>query len=394
MRILAALPMKLIPLVWAMLWRRRTRTALTFASIAIAFMLFGLLQAFHTLFAASARFASADVLLTGHRYGFIQTLPYAYRRQIEAMDGVRSVTPAVVFPFVYRDAGTQPSLAVDPMTVFEDPRFLTSPEHLKAFQETRTGMIAGRELAQKHGWKVGDRIPLKSSWHQRSDGGEYWEFDLVGLFEFNADILGEGVSAMRAFVRYDYVDEARTKPGQVNLYFVRLTDPARAPSVSRAIDELFQNSSHSTKTQSEAEQQRSQLAQIGDIGLIIGAILAAVFFTLVVVAGNTMMRAFRERIPDLAVLKTLGFTDGTVARLVAIESLLLCLTAGLTGLLAAWLVLKPIAKAAAAFLPLLRLEPETLAAGVALAAALGATSAAIPAWQSARLTVTAGLARR
>lgn len=396
MRILAALPMKLIPLVWAMLWRRKTRTALTFASIAVAFMLFGLLQAFQTLFGSAERFAAADVLLTGHRFGFIQTLPYAYRSRIEEVDGVVSATPAVVFPFVYRDAaqGTQPSLAVDPMTVFEDPRFLTSAEHLKAFQETRTGMIAGRELAQKHGWKVGDRIPLKSPWVRRKDGLDFWEFDLVGLFEFNAELLGDGVSAMRAFVRYDYVDEARTKPGQVNLYFVRLADPARAASVSRAIDERFQNSSHPTKTQSEAEQQRSQLAQIGDIGLIIGAILAAVFFTLVVVAGNTMMRAFRERIPDLAVLKTLGFTDGTVATLVALESLLLCLTAGLTGLLAAWLVLKPIAKAAATFLPLLRLEPETLAAGVALAAALGATSAAIPAWQSARLTVTAGLARR
>lgn len=389
--------MKFLPLIWAMLWRRKTRTALTFASIAVAFMLFGMLHAFSTLLSTGARLAAADSLITSNRYGFLKSLPIAYRSQIEAVAGVRAVIPVVIFPFKYQDANSssQPSMATDQDIIFAaDPRFVVAPAQVKAFQETRTGMIAGRFLAEKYGWKIGDHIPLMSPWVKRKDGAAHWEFDLVGIFDFNEALMGKGVSASRVFVRYDYVDEARVNPGEVDIFVVKVRDPAQAPAVAKAVDALFQNSAHPTKSQSEAEQQRSQLAQIGDIGLIITAILSAVFFTLVVVAGNTMMRAFRERIPELATLKTLGFTDGSVAVLVALESLMLCLSAGLFGLGLAWLILKPIAKAIAAVLPLLRMKPETVITGVALAAALGVIGALIPAWQSARLSVVDGLRRR
>ncbi len=379
-----------------MLWRRRARTALTFASISMAFLLFGLLNAFGSLLATGAKVAAADTLITSNRYGFTKSLPYAYRSRVDAVPGVKVAIPVVIIPFVYPDGSSsnQPSMATDPEVVFSaDPRFVTTPEQLKAFQETRTGMIAGRQLAEKYGWKIGDRIPLKSPWLKRRDGQEHWEFDLVGVFDFNEELMGKGVSAMRAFVRYDYIDAARATPGQVDVYFVKIHDPASAPAISKAIDAMFQNSDRPTKTQSEAEQQRAQLAEIGDIGLIITAILSAVFFTLVVVACNTMMRAFRERIPELATMKTIGFTDRTVSALVTAESLLLCVSAGLVGLLLAWLALKPVAKAIAGVLPLLRMEPETAVAGVALAVALGVISGAIPAWQSARLSVVDGLRR-
>jgi putative ABC transport system permease protein len=386
---------KFLPLVWAMLWRRRTRTAMTFGSIAIAFMLFGMLQAFNNVFHLDARLAGADNLLTTDRYGRLDRgLPYAFRRQIEAVDGVRLVIPFVVFPMEYADfrENTGIAIATDPGTIFSDPRFVVSPGHLKAFQETRTGLIAGRQMAKTLGWKVGDHVPVKSPWVARRDGSDTWEFDVVGLFDFNEELLGK-VTALRSFVRYDYVNESRLRQDLVDLYIVKMADPAQAPALSKAIDALFQNSPHPTRTQTEAEQQRTRLAQIGDIGLIVTSILSAVFFTLVVVAGNTMMRAFQERIAELAVLKTLGFTDARVAALVAAESLLLCVSAGLAGLALAWAALKPLARLVAAFLPFLRLEPAIIATGVAFAFALGLLAAAIPAWQSARLSVTAALAR-
>lgn len=369
---------------------------MTFASIAVAFMLFGMLQAFNTLFHLDARLAGADNLLTTDRYGRLDRgLPYAFRREIEALDGVKVVTPVVVFPVQYAEfrSNTGIAIATDPHTVFSDARFVTSPEHLKAFQESRTGLMAGRHMAETLGWKVGDRVPLQSPWVQRRDGGKFWEFDVVGIFDFNQELLGE-VTALRSFVRYDYVNEARAHPDLVDLYIVKIEDPARAPAISRTIDALFKNSAHPTRTQTEAEQQRTQLSQIGDVGLIVTSILSAVFFTLLVVAGNTMMRAFRERIPELAVLKTLGFTDHHVAGLVAAESLLLCVSAGAAGLALAWAALKPLASAVAAVLPFLRLETPIVLAGLGLAFGLGLLAAVIPVWQSARLSVTAALTRQ
>ena len=388
--------MRFAPLVWAMLWRRPLRTALTFGSIAVAFMLFGMLQAFNNLFHLDARLAAADNLLVTDRYGRLDRgLPYAYRDRIAALAGVKTVTPVVIFPVSVGDARENAgiALATDPQTIFGDARFVASPEHVRAFQETRTGLVAGRHMAEKLGWKVGDHVPVRSSWVQRRDGAEFWEFDVVGIFEFNKDLLGE-VTALRAFVRYDYLNEARARPDRVDLFFVRMLDPGWAPTLSKAIDAEFRNSPSPTRTQTEAEQQRTQLSQIGDVGLIVTSILAAVFFTLVVVAGNTMMRAFRERIPELAVLKTLGFTDARVAALVAAEALLLCVSAGLAGLALAWVVLKPLAAAVAAVLPFLRLELAIVLSGAGLALALGVLAAAIPAWQSARLSVMAALARQ
>ncbi len=388
--------MKFAPLVWAMLWRRKVRTVLTFASIAVAFMLFGMLHAFGGLFTGDAKLFAADNLFVGHRYGFIKPLPYAYRAQMETVKGVKAVIPVDIFPMTagdHRDGGMV-TLALDPDHGFDDNRLVVAPEHLKAFRETRSGMIVGRDLANKLGWKIGDHVPVKSPLVKRRDGADHWEFDVVGTFDYNAAVMGEGVSSLRAFVRYDYVDEARPDSGNVDLYIVIIDAPALAPAVIKDIDTRFQNSAAPTRTQTEAEQQRSQIEQLGNIGLIISEVLGAVFFTLLVVAGNTMMRAFRERVPELGVLKTLGFTDRKVAALVGAESLVLCTLAGLAGLGLAWLVLKPLAKAIAAVLPVLRMEPSTLVLGAGLAVALGVAAAAVPVWQSARLSIVDALAGR
>ncbi len=377
-----------------MLWRRKLRTALTFSSIAVAFLLFGMLESFLAIFGSAVHLASSDYVEVFHRYGPIKGLPYAYRSQIAAVPGVKIVEPLVIFPMIYQDQqrnSTQASLAVDPANFFEDERFLAAPDVQKKFAETRDGMIAGRQLAQRFGWKVGDRIPVRSPLIKRKDGAEHWDFQLVGVFDYNEKIFGKGVSAMRAFMRYDYVDEARIDPGTVHLYFVKVADPEHITETSKAIERLFQNSANPVKAQSEAEGLRQQISQIGDVGLIITSILSAVFFTLVVVAGNTMMRVFRERIPELAVLKTLGFRDVTVAAMIGMESMLLCASAGIAGLVAAWLVMKPLSRAIADVLPFLRMEPSTMIAGTILAIVLGAAASAIPAWQSARLNVVEGL---
>lgn len=388
--------MKFIPLVWSMLWRRRTRTVLTAASIAAAFMLYGMLEAVGSTLSLGGRTASADSLLMTNRYGFGKPLPYAYRSQIESLSGVKSVLPALIIPFRYQDTrtSTQPSLAVDPQMFTTDRRFVVAPEQIKAFQENRTGIIVGRDLAAKYGWKVGDRITLKSPRIPRADGGTFWDFDVVGLFDYNTKLLGEGISSMRTFVRYDYIDDTRTVHGSVDLYFIHVKDVAQVPAVAKQIDALFQNSDNPSKTQTESEQQRSMMAQIGDIGAIIRAVLSAVFFTLVVVAGNTMMRSFRERIPELAVLKTLGFTDGKVAVLVGAEALLLCVGSGVLGLGLAWMILKPVSHAIASVLPLLRMGDGVVSLGIVFAFALGVVSATIPVWHSARLSIVSGLSRR
>lgn len=388
--------MKFIPLIWSMLWRRRARTVLTAASIAAAFMLYGMLQAVGSTLALGGKTASADTLLTTNRYGFGKPLPYAYRSQIEAIPGVRNALPGVIAPFSYQDTRTsnQPSMAIDPEMFRTDRRFVVAPDQLKAFEATRTGIIVGRDLATKYGWKIGDRITLTSHRLHRADGGTYWDFDMVGLFDYNTELLGEGISTMRTFVRYDYIDEARAPKGGVDLYFVHVKDVAQVPAVAKQIDAMFQNSENPSKTQTESEQQRSMMAQIGDIGAIIRAVLSAVFFTLVVVAGNTMMRSFRERIPELAVLKTLGFTDAKVAVLVGTEALLLCVGSGALGLGLAWLILKPVSHAIAAVFPVLRMGDGVVSLGITFAFALGVVSAVIPVWHSARLNIVSGLSRR
>jgi putative ABC transport system permease protein len=387
--------MNLLPLVWAMLWRRKVRTSLTFASIAVAFLLFALLQSLADMFSAGVQFGGATNLQTMHRFGLIKHLPYAYRQQIEQVPGVAVVSPIVLFPIIYQDPGNSavPSLATDPHTIFEDPRFVAPADQIRKFQETRTGMMASRALAEKYGWKIGDHLPLLSPWVRRKDGKLHWEFDLVGIFDFDEKTFGKGFNAQRAFLRYDYVDEVRVNPSEVTLFIVQAADTQQMTAVASAIDRLFQNSANPTKTMSETEQVRQTIGQIGDIGLIIRSILSAVFFTLVVVAGNTMMRVFRERIPELATMKALGFTDGAVARLMTLESVLLCGSAGIAGLFAAWLVMKPLAQVVAAVLPFLRLETGTVITGTLLALGLGLVASLIPAWQSARLNVVEGLTR-
>lgn len=385
--------MKFFPLVWAMLWRSKARTWLTFLSIVVAFLLFGLLQSVTTAFEAGVRLAADNRLMVSYRSGFNKLLPLAHRSRIERIEGVELVDTNMWLGGFYQDPKNQiAAITVDPELCgrMDTRRVIIAPEHCQAFKATRIGALAGADLARKNGWKIGDRIPLTAQ--QRKDGTRLWEFELVGLYELNAKELGQHVPAMNFFVRHDYYDESSAFPGHILFYAVQIKDPKQASAISRAIDREFANSEFETRTQTEAEFQRGFVKQFGDVGLIMSAILGAVFFTLLLVAGNTMMQAFRERVPELAVLKTIGFTDRRVAALIVVESLLLVGFAAAVGMLIAGVVIPAIRESMAQFLAGLSLEDVTVAMAAALALAIGTAAAAVPAWRSARLSVIEALA--
>jgi putative ABC transport system permease protein len=385
---------KFFPLVWAMLWRSRTRTTLTFLSIAVAFLLFGLLQAVVAAFDVGARLAGADRMITAARFGLTQSLPLAHLQQIASVEGVSQVHPYGWFGGWYRDQKNPiPVFATDLTTSFNsDPRRVLPQAQLEAAARIRTGAIAGRDLAEKQGWKIGDRVPVHSVIWPKKDGSRAWEFEILGIYDVDRELVGEKFPAQNLFINYDYFDEERLfANGTVSWYTFTVQNVSRADAVGQAVDALFANSTAETKTQTEQEFSLSFIKQLGDIGLIVTGILSAVFFTLMLVAGNTMMQAFRERIPEFAVLKTLGFTDGRVAVLVVAESLLLVVGAGLVGLGLAALLVPPMADAMAQFFPGMTLLNSTVAIGVALAAGLGLIAAVIPAWKANRLTVVEAL---
>lgn len=392
--------MKYLPLIWAMLWRSRARTWLTFLSIVVAFFLFGMLQAVEAAFMYTIRLASNDSVIVTHRMGLTQILPLSYLAQLDKMDGVRAVQ--LVFPAHgtwQNEKNFVEGAAIDPSRLREtDPRIVVPPEQEKAFQKIRTGALVGRDLAEKYGWKVGDHIPLTIPWSVRKDGTHHWEFDLVGTYWYDEKLTGRKTPANRMLINYDYLNESSKYPNLVLFYIVRIHEPQQATAVGRAIDGLFLNSQYPTLTQPESEFWAGLNKQTGNIGAMITSILAAVFFTLVLVAGNGMMQAFRERIPELAVMKTVGFTNRNIVALVVAESVALCVVAGSLGLALAMLTVPALQKAGVQT-PVFAIDNATAdnataAVGLLLAAMLGVVAALIPAWKAARLSVVEALAVR
>ncbi|HEY7752352.1 MAG TPA: FtsX-like permease family protein [Steroidobacteraceae bacterium] len=324
--------------VIANLGRKKTRTLLTLLSIVTAFLLFGLLQAVHVLFSSGAEFVGATRLVTQARVSFTTSLPMRLLPQIESVPGVADVMWQQWFGGVWQENTQLIVFAADPARLRAVyPEFVMSADQWKAFEGTRTGMIAGRALADQYGWKVGQKLPIASNIFPLKDGSKAWAFDLVGIFD------GKDAEWQRntnlAYVNYAYFDEANLfARGLAGTYTIRLADPDRAAGVARAIDTMFENSPDETKTQTEKDFNLGFFRQIGDIGLIVRWILFAVFFTLLLVVGNTIAQSVRERIPELAILKTLGFTDRAVLGFVLAEAAALCILGGLAGLGLATLV--------------------------------------------------------
>ncbi|MFP5374473.1 MAG: ABC transporter permease [Gammaproteobacteria bacterium] len=385
--------MKYLHLIWAALVRSRTRTALTMLSVVAAFLLFGMLDSVRVAFNSGGSVAGADRLVVSSRLSLTQTLPYRLLAQIEAVDGVRDVAYANWFGGIYQDPKNFfPNFAVGPGYFDLYPEYRIPPEQLRAFEADRTGAVVGRALAQRHGWKLGDTIPLQATIFPRG-GSNAWDFTLRGIFTV-ADDKRRGEENQLMF-HWAYFDEANDYlKGQIGWFMVKLDDPDDASRVALAIDALSQNSAHETKAQTEQAFNQSFARQFADIGLIVSAIMGAVFFTLLLLTGNTMAQAVRERIPELAVLKTIGFTDRSVLLLVLAESVLLVVLAGAIGLGLAALLVPVVSQASGGLIQLPSVLPQTWLAGFGLMLAIGTVVGLLPALRARRLNIVDALAGR
>lgn len=385
--------MKFLPLVWAALLRRKPRTILTMLSVAVAFLLYGLLQAFATALNAGVEVAGADRLVTVGRYHFTEILPYSFYQQIKTVPGVKNVTHATWFDGVYiSERNFFPRMPVDPESYLAlYPEIILPEDQKKAWLNTRTGVIVARALADRYGWKLGDKIPIQATIWPAKDGNT-WTFDLAGIFD-NPDPATRSQIEMM-LIRHDFFDEARAfAQGMVGWYVVQTEDPAQNLTVAKAIDALFLNSPNPTRTDTEKAFNQSFIKQLGDIGLIVKSILGAVFFTLLFLTGNTMMQSVRERTPELAVLKTIGFSDRAVLALVFAESLALCVLAAVLGLALAQFLMPGIAAKIPGFAGM-ELRAPALLMGIALSAALALVVGGLPALRAMRLQIVDALAGR
>jgi putative ABC transport system permease protein len=384
---------KYLPLLWAGLFRKKTRTLLTLASIVVAFLLFGLLQAVQMAFESGADAADAKRLLTTARYSIIEPLPIAYLKRIEQVPGVVGVAYADWFGAKYQnESNAFPVFAVDPERYLAMyPEFTIAPAHREAFAKTRTGAVAGVRLVERFGWKIGQPLPISSEIHAKQDGDLNWQFDLVGVMDAEDPAVRGNTDVV--LINVAYFDEARQfGRGKTGWYIERIADSGQAKEISTAIDTLFMNSPDETKTQPEKEFAIGFAKQIGDIGALVTRILIAVFFTILILTGNTLAQSIRERIPELAILKTLGFSDGKVTALVVAEAVLMLVLGGAIGMAAATALLPVVNGGTGGRFPPLFVDTATwvwalgIALGVALAIGLP------PALRARRLRIVDALA--
>ena len=384
--------MRYLRLVFANLGRRKLRTVLTGLSIAVAFVLFGFLAAVRVAFNQGVEVAGLDRLVVRHKVSIIQLLPESYGPRMARVDGVDLVAHATWFGGVYqKPANFFPQIPVEPEPFLEMfPEYLLDDDERQAFLTTRTGAIVGRVTADRFGFKVGDRIPIQATIWTKKDGSSTWELDLVGIYE-GAE---KGTDTSQLFFRYDHFQEARAfGDGLVGWYYVRIAEPERAAEIAEAIDREFANSPHETKAEPEGAFLQGFAQQIGNIAAIITAILAAVFFTILLVAGNTMAQTVRERIGELAVLKAIGFSDRGVLGLVLAESCLLASVGGFLGLGLAWLLITVKGDPTGGALPIFFLPMRDLFLGAGLVLAVGLAAGILPSLQARRLRIADALRR-
>lgn len=383
--------MRFLPLLWSNLRRKRLRTLLTLLSITVAFVLFGYLSAIRVGLGAGVEVAGRDRLIVRHRVSLTELLPIRYRERMAGLPGVQAVVFQTWFGGVYQDPRNFfPQMPVDPepfLAMF--PEYRLPEDQQRAWLRTRTGAIVGRTTATRFGWRVGDRIPILSQIWTTKQGGQVWEFELVGIF----DGQERGTDTTALFFRHDYFDENRQfGEGLVGWYTIRIRNPEEAAAVARRVDEEFANSSAETKTETEKAFLTGFARQIGDIGQILTAILSAVFFTILLVAANTMAQAVRERTEEIGALKAMGYTHSQVLVLVLAESGLLAGLGGLAGLAIAGMLIAAGDPTGGA-LPNFYFPVRDLGVGVGLALLLGLVSGAVPAWQASRLGIAEALRR-
>jgi putative ABC transport system permease protein len=380
-----------LTLVWAELWRRPERTFFTIACLTVGFLLFGLLQSVNAAFGAAVARSHADRLMVSGRFG--NPLPLSYLSQIERLPEVSQVAWLGLIPTQYRNP-TQSLLilATAPARFFSVlDEFKISAGALQRLNSTRTGLVVLDTVAKRFGWKVGDQVSLMSPIPTR-EGHSNWTFDVVGI----VTCPNNPAQAPFAVSNYAYFDETRaSRVGTVAWFYVNVADSGRAASIGRAIDGLFANSSAPTLSQQESAFAAQSVSEIGDARLLTDSVLIAVFFAMLFVTGNVMFESVRERTSELAVLKTLGFSDIRVLILIELEAFVLCLSGAVFGLGLAAVTFHFVGRALGEINGFLATEnvlpPAIILAGVAAAVALTLLAAAIPAWGAKRLVIVEAL---
>lgn len=385
--------MKYLPLLWAGLWRKPTRTVLTLLSIAVAFLLFGVLQGVIAGFEGARAKLSDTRLRVTNRANLLEPIPLAYKSQIETIPGVKAISYFVIFVGYYQDQKNGLSIAAVDVDSWLDAisNFHVPQEQRAAMHTTRTGALVGAELMKRFGWHIGDRISLHSMFWVNKDGSAEWPLDVVGVVNAGPDDDPEFGTEL--YFNYDYLDLTRTRQAGTVSQFVVTPKPGADPNeIAIAIDRLFANSSNETSTMNERAWFAAMSRNVGDVQMFVRWIVGAVLFTLLFLAGNTMSQSVRERSSELGVLKAIGFGDTRVLVMIVAEAAALSLVAAGLGLAAAAAAFPPIFKSVAgspATLPL-RIVPT----GFAIALLLAAMSAAVPALRVRRLTIVQALSGR
>jgi len=382
--------MKFGHLIFANLFRKKIRLLLTIGSFAVALFLFAFLAVVKDAFSRGADVAGADRLVIINRVSIIQPLPLSYRDKIMRVPGVKAITHNNWFGGVYQDERNFfPQFAIDVENQRQViPELLVPDDQWGNFVKDRQGAIAGASLAKRFGWKIGDRIPIKSSLF---GGPGTWDFNIDGIYHGKRPQDDE----TQFWFQWDYFEERvpQSFKGNVGWYVLKLDEPDDAPRVAKAIDDMFANSPYETKTETESAFAAGWVKQFGNIEFLVLTIGAVVFFTLLLVTGNTMAISVRERTGELAVLKAIGFTDRSILLLVLAEALVIALVGGVIGLMLAIFAVPVIATALNGLLPALLLSYSMLAVGLAFALAVGAASGVLPGIGAMRLRVVDALRR-
>jgi putative ABC transport system permease protein len=382
--------LKFLPLFFGSLRRKPIRTGLTIASIIVAFLLFGLLKTMQGALAMGADLAGIDRLATMHKVSLIQQFPLSYLNRIRGVEGVVAATSFNWFGGIYQDERNQLSaMTTEPASFFEVyGEYAMPPEQRADWIADRASMVVGKTLAERYGWKVGDTIPVRSSFYRKSDGGDTWDLRLAGIYDSSN---GDNSSL---YLHYDYLNESLGENGgrdSIGWVILKIADPESGPQISTRIDSLFANSPAETKTSTERAAVQGFANQMGDIATIVTAVATAVFFTMLLVTGNTMAQSVRERINEIAVLKTLGFTKQTIAGLVLTESFLITAIGGAIGLGLAALLADSIGDVLASFFPVIGIPASAYATGAVLIVVLSVLAALLPSLEASRLRITDAL---
>ena len=381
--------MKFWRLIKANLLRKKVRLLLTLGSFAVALFLFAFLAVVRYAFTGGAELADARRLVTINRTSIIQPIPLSYRDKILGIPGVRRVTHDNWFGGVYQEEKNFfPQFVIDPENQREVyPELIVPDDQWNAFLKDRQGAIAGAATVKRFGWKIGDRIPIKTTLY----GGGAWEFNLDGIYHGKRRQDDES----QFWFQWDYFEERAPDhfKGLIGWYAIQLDSPDSAVRVGKTIDADFMNSPYETKTETESAFAQGWVKQFGNIEFLILVIGSVVFFTLLLVTGNTMAISVRERTSELAILKAIGFKDGSVLFLVLAESLTIALCGAILGLGMAELAMPVLSDALSGMLPNLVLSKAMLAAGLGFAMFVGACSGILPGLGAMRLRVVEAFRR-